>query len=44
MENEKQEVLGYNPDIVTLEDCLDNYELKGEEVVLNDGKVVEFIK
>ena len=30
------------PEIVTIEDCLENYELKGKAVLLNNGEVVGF--
>lgn len=29
-------------DAITLQDCIDMYELNGAEVVLNDGKVMGF--
>ena len=31
-------------DNVTLEDCLDLYEKKNVETVINDGKVIDFVK
>lgn len=31
-----------NLETVTIQDCLDNYNFKGQITVLNDGKVKEF--
>lgn len=31
-------------DNVTLEDCLDLYEKKNVKTLINDGKVIDFIK
>lgn len=33
-----------NKDALTLEDCVYLYEKKGNEIVINDGKVVEIIE
>lgn len=33
-----------NKEIISIQDCLDMYEKKGQSVILNDGKVVRFIK
>ena len=32
----------FSPEAVTIEDCLENYELRGQAVLLNDGTVVGF--
>lgn len=29
---------------ITIEDCLDMYEKKGQSVVINDGKVIGFVE
>lgn len=31
-----------NTEIITIEDCLDMYEKKGQAVIINDGKVIGF--
>lgn len=31
-------------DSVTLEDCVDLYEKKGIAIVINDGKIINFMK
>ena len=33
-----------NYEAITIEDCEDNYELKHETVILNDGKIIGFTK
>lgn len=32
-----------NKDTITLQDCIDMFEKKDMSVVINDGKVVDFI-
>lgn len=32
-----------NLDVITIQDCLDMYEKKGQVAIINDGKVVGFI-
>ena len=32
-----------NRDIVTIQDCIENYEMKGRGVELNDGRVIGFV-
>lgn len=31
-----------NMEAITLQDCIDNYEMKGQAVVINDGQVLGF--
>lgn len=31
-----------NMEMVTLEDCLENYEKKGKAAIINDGQLVGF--
>lgn len=33
-----------NKDIITIQDCIDMYEKKNQAVILNDGKVIDFVK
>jgi len=33
-----------NVDTIKLVDCIENYQRKGKAVILNDGKVVGFVK
>ena len=33
---------GLNLNVITLEECVDLYRLKGISTVINDGKIVEF--
>lgn len=33
-----------NYDEITIEDCIEMFEKKGMTTVINDGKVVEFVK
>ena len=33
-----------NNDIITIEDCLEMYELRGMSVVIEHGQVIEFVK
>ena len=33
-----------NKDIITIQDCIDMYDKKNQAVILNDGKVIDFIK
>jgi hypothetical protein len=33
-----------NNDVVTIQDCLENYEKKGKTVIIIAGHVIEFIK
>lgn len=33
-----------NLDVVTLQDCIENFEMKGYQTVINDGKVLGFTK
>lgn len=32
-----------NTEIITIQDCLDMYYMKGQSTVINDGKVVDFV-
>lgn len=32
-----------NLEVITIQDCLDMYEKKGQSIIINDGKVVGFI-
>ena len=32
-----------NLEVVTVQDCIDNYKIKGQAVILNDGSVVGFV-
>ena len=32
----------FSPEVVTIEDCMENYERKGQAVLLNDGMVIGF--
>lgn len=36
------EIINY--EAITIEDCEDNYELKHKAVILNDGKIMGFMK
>lgn len=31
-----------NSDVVTIQDCIENYVFKNRRVILNDGKVIDF--
>lgn len=31
-----------NMDMITLEDCLLNYEVNNKSVIINDGKIIDF--
>ena len=31
-----------NMEAITLQDCIDNYEMKGQAGVINDGQALEF--
>ena len=33
-----------NKEAITIQDCLDNYEMKNRRAILNDGQVVDFEK
>lgn len=33
-----------NKEIITIQDCIDMYEKKNQAVILNDGKVIDFVK
>lgn len=33
-----------NYEVITIQDCLDNYEMKGKTAVIIYGQVIEFIK
>mgnify|MGYP001116487623 CR=1 FL=1 len=33
-----------NREVITLEDCIDNYEKRGRSVVIEDGKVSYFVE
>ncbi len=35
---------GYNPEAVTLQDCIDNYEKKNRVAVISNGKCVGFVR
>ena len=41
---EKKRMNETNRNAITLEDCIDNFEKKGEAAVIFDGQVVDFIK
>jgi len=32
-----------NKEVVTIQDCLDMYEEKGNATLINDGKVIDFV-
>lgn len=32
-----------NLEVITIQDCIDMYEKKGQATIINDGKVVGFI-
>lgn len=31
-----------NYEAITIEDCIENYEMRGKSAIINDGQVVEF--
>lgn len=31
-----------NMETITLQDCIENYEMKGKEAIINDGQVLGF--
>lgn len=33
-----------NYEVVTIEDCLINYEKKGKRVIINDGQIIAFVE
>lgn len=33
-----------NLEEITIEDCIDMYEKKGQAVIINDGKVIGFVE
>ena len=33
-----------NLEVITIQDCLDMYEKKGQSVIINDGKIIAFGK
>lgn len=33
-----------NYEVVTIEDCLINYEKKGKRVIINDGQIIGFVE
>lgn len=33
-----------NLEKVTIQDCIDMYEMKGQTTVINDGKVINFVE
>lgn len=33
-----------NKEIITIQDCIDMYDKKNQAVILNDGKVIDFVK
>lgn len=37
-------ITGFNPEAVTIQDCIDNYEKKNRVVVISNGKCVGFVK
>ncbi len=32
-----------NRDIITIQDCIENYEMRGRGAELNDGRVIGFV-
>ena len=34
--------IGINYNVITIEDCLDNYEKKNKTTIINDGKITGF--
>ena len=41
---ERKRMHEVNRNTITLEDCIDNFEKKGEATVIFDGQVVDFVK
>lgn len=39
----QQEVIPVNLDAVTVQDCLDAYNYKDKEVLLNDGRLIDIV-
>lgn len=33
-----------NPEAITIQDCLDNYQMKKMAAIINDGQVIDFKK
>ena len=40
----KKERKAMNREVITIQDCIDNFEKKGEAAVIFDGQVVDFVK
>lgn len=39
----QQEIIPVNLDAVTVQDCLDLYNCKDKEVLLNDGRLIDIV-
>lgn len=42
--HEEDYITGFNPEAVTLQDCIDNYEKKNRVAIISNGKCVGFVK